>query len=239
MLIGLRSQRAERVAPRANAEVPPRPGSIISYPRIRNPFISLQLQQTRDDNADPPGRYRSARCGNPNPTDWLLIDCGSWSQRTARVALWANAEAPPHPGRMRSRPRRMRSHPRIRNPSISLQLQQTGDGNKIPGSIPLRTVWKPQPHWLVAGWLGLMEPTRGESCPSGQRRGPTAPGEDRVSSPDQSSLYISTTPATWGQKRRSPGSLPPRTVWKPQPTGWLLIGWGSWNQGAVRVAPPA
>ena len=125
MLIGLWSQRAARVAPRANAEVPPRPGSIISYPRIRNPFISLQLQQTRDDNADPPGRYRSARCGNPNPTDWLLIDCGSWSQRTARVAPRANAEVLPHPGMISS-------HPQVRNTSISLQIEQPGDENTDP-----------------------------------------------------------------------------------------------------------
>ena len=31
--------------------------------------------------------------------------------------------------------------------------------------------------------------------------------------------------------------MPPRTVWKPNPTGWLLIGWGSWSQRAPRVAP--
>ena len=38
-----------------------------------------------------------------------------------------------------------------------------------------------------------MEPGRGESYPSGQRRGPAAPGEDRVLSPDQKSFHISMT----------------------------------------------
>ena len=36
------------------------------------------------------------------------------------------------------------------------------------------------PTLLVADWLRLVEPARGESCPSGQRRGPDAPGEDKV-----------------------------------------------------------
>ena len=56
--------------------------------------------------------------------------------------------------------------------------------SRPPGSIPPRNVWKPQPNWLVADWLRLMEPARGEGCLSGQRRGPATPGEDRVSSAD-------------------------------------------------------
>ena len=51
---------------------------------------------------------------------------------------------------------------------------------RSPGSVPSRAVWKSQPHWVIADWLGLMEPARGESCPSGQRRGPAAPGEPLV-----------------------------------------------------------
>ena len=43
---------------------------------------------------------------------------------------------------------------------------------------------EPQPQGVIADWLGLMEPALGESCPSGQRRGPATPGEDKVSSPD-------------------------------------------------------
>ena len=77
---------------------------------------------------------------------------------------------------------------------------------------------------LIGDSLGLMEPARGESFPSGQRRGPAAPGEHRVSSPDQKSFHTSTTPTTRGRKRRSPGSIPLRTVWKPQPH-LLIADW--------------
>ena len=127
MLIGWGSwnQRAARVAPRANAEVPPNPGRIISHPRIRNPSIFLQLQPPGDENGDLPGRYRPARYGNPNPTRWLLNGGGSWNQRAAGVAPRDNVELPPHP-------ERIRSHPRIRNPSKSLQIQQTGGENADP-----------------------------------------------------------------------------------------------------------
>ena len=92
------------------------------------------------------------------------------------------------------------------------------------GSMPLHTVWKPQPHGLVVDWLGLMEPARGESCPSGPRRGPAAHGEDRVPSPDHRSFHISTTSRTRGRKRRPVGSIPPSTVWKHQPR-WLNADW--------------
>ena len=37
-----------------------------SHPRIRHLSIYLQLQQTGDDKSGPLGRYRPARCGNPN-----------------------------------------------------------------------------------------------------------------------------------------------------------------------------
>ena len=90
-----------------------------------------------------------------------------------------------------------------------------------PGSIPPRRVWKPQPHWVIADWLGFPEPARGESCPSGQRRGPAALGEDKFPSPDQKSFHISTTPTTRGRKGISPGSIPPGRVWKPQPN-WVI-----------------
>ena len=109
-------------------------------------------------------------------------------------------------------------HPRIRNPSVSLKLRQPGHGRKrrSHGARPPRTVWKPQPHQLIADWLELMEPARGESCPSGQRRGSAAPGEDKVPSLDRKFSHISTTPTNRGRKRRSPVSIPPRAVWKPQ-----------------------
>ena len=119
------SQRATRVAPRANDEVPPHPGRISAYPRIRNLPISLQHQQTGQENADPPGRYRSAQRGNPNPIGWLLIGWGSCSQRAARVAPRNNVEVPSHP-------RKIGSHSRGRNTSISLRLQQPGTKTGIP-----------------------------------------------------------------------------------------------------------
>ena len=69
-----------------------------------------------------------------------------------------------------------------------------------------------------------MEPARGQSCPSGQRRGPAAPGKDTFLSPDQKPFHISSTPTTRRRKRRSPGSIPPRRVWKPQPKR-LVANW--------------
>ena len=131
-------------------------------------------------------------------------------------------------------------HPRIKNSSISLQLQQPGGRKRrSPASMPPRMVWKPQPNWVIADWLRLMEPARGESCFSGQHRGPAVPGEDRVLSPHQKSFHISTTNSNnLGSKTGIPGAILPHTAWKPQPH-WLLIGWGSWSQRAARVAAPA
>ena len=68
-----------------------------------------------------------------------------------------------------------------------------GRKRRSPGSMPPRMVWKLEPNWLVANWLRLMDPVSGESCLSGQRRGLSSPGEDRVLSPDQKSFHISTT----------------------------------------------
>ena len=49
-----------------------------------------------------------------------------------------------------------------------------GRERRSPGSIPPRRRWKPHPHWVVANLRRLMEPARGQSCPSGQRRHPAA-----------------------------------------------------------------
>ena len=163
----------------------------------------------------------------------MQIGWGSWSKRAARVAHLANVDVPPDPGRIRF-------YPRMRNPSIPLQRQQTGDENRDrPGRYDPAPCGNPKPHCLVADRLGLMEPARGESCPSGQRRGPAAPGEDKFPSPDQKSLHTSTTSTTQGQKRRSPGSIPPRRVWTPQPHGAMADCRGSWSQRVARVAPRA
>lgn len=69
-----------------------------------------------------------------------------------------------------------------------------------------------------------MEPASGESCPPGQHRGLSAPGNKRVPSPDHVSFHTYSTPTTRGRKRISPRSIPPRTVWKPQRYR-LICGW--------------
>ena len=48
------------------------PGRIRPHRRVRNPPIRLPLQQTWEENGGPPDRYRTARCRNPNTTDFLL-----------------------------------------------------------------------------------------------------------------------------------------------------------------------
>ena len=155
----------------------------------------------------------------------MLIGWCSWSQRAARVPPRANTEVPPHPGRIRS-------HFRITKPSVYLQLEQPWDEKGDPSG-------RYGPARQVAGCLGLMEPARGENCPSGQRRGPATPGEDKVSSPDQQSFHTSTTPTHRGRKRRSPGRYRSARCGNPNPTGWLLMGWRSWSQHTARVAPRA
>ena len=98
-----------------------------------------------------------------------------------------------------------------------LRLTQPNKKNTRIFALASRTVWKPQPHWLVADWMGLMEPTRGKSCPPGQCRGPAAPEEDEVSSPDEKSFRANTNPATRGRKQRFPGPKPLHTMCKLQP----------------------
>ena len=56
---------------------------------------------------------------------------------------------------------------------------------------------------------------RGESCPSGERQGSAAPAKDNAPSSAGKSFHASTVPTNRGQKQWSPGSIPPRTVWKP------------------------
>ena len=110
---------------------------------------------------------------------------------------------------------------------ISTTPTTWGQKRRSPGSLPLRPVWKRRPDWLVADLLRLMEPARGESCTSCQCRGLGALGAGKLLSPDHKSFHKSASPANRGRKRRSRGSLLLRTVWKPQPHLWLLIGWGS------------
>ena len=140
---------------------PAHPGEFHS--RIRNLSIPLQLRQPGDESGDPPGRNRPARCGNPSPT--------------GRSLLAGDRREPARPGEDQ--------FPSPGQKSVHMSTAPTTRGRKrrSPGSIPSRSVWKPQPHWVITDWLGLMEPARGESCPSGQRQGPAAPGEDNFTSP--------------------------------------------------------
>ena len=192
----------------------PHPGRISYHPRVRNPSISLQLQLPGDENEDPPGRYRPARCGNPNPTVWLRIGWGSWSQRAARVASRDKIEVPPHPGRIGSHlviktfPYGPAAPGEDSFPSsgqksfnISTTPPTWGRKRKSPGSILPRTMLKPQPHWLVADWLGLMEPAGGEPCLSFQGQGYAAHGEVKVPSPDQNSFHTSAFPTNREPRR--------------------------------------
>ena len=114
-----------------------------------------------------------------------------------------------HPWRIRSQPRKIVPNIyKANNPGKKMEIPRVNTdphGQKTPND------------WLIPDWLGFMEPARGKSCSSGQRRGRATHGGDKVPSPDQKPFHISVTPTTWGRKRRSPGSIPPHTVWKPQP----------------------
>ena len=82
--------------------------------------------------------------------------------------------------------------------------------NHSPVLIPPRNVCKPQPNWLLVNVLKLKVPARGESCPSGPRRGPAEPGGDKVLSPNQKSFHISTTNCnTLATKTGTPLSILP------------------------------
>ena len=84
-------------------------------------------------------------------------------------------------------------------------IQQTGDENGgLPGRYRPTRCGNPNPTGC------LINPNLGFEQPA-------PPGEDKLSSPDQKSFHTSTTPANRGRKRWSPGSIPPSTVWKPQP----------------------
>ena len=123
---------------------------------------------------------------------------------------------------------------------MSTNLTTRGRKRRSPGSIPPRMVSKSQPHWVIADWLGLMGPARGEGCPSGQHQRPAVPGKDMALSPHKKSFYVSTTlnnPGTKTQIARV--DTAPQSVGTPTPlTGWLMIVRGSWSHRAARVASP-
>ena len=160
-----------------------------SHLRIKNPSLTLQARQPGDEMVIPRVETTPHGVETPAPlpdADWLGIVRRGSAPR----------------GDMFPSPDWISFH-------TSTTPTTRGRKRRSPGSIQLSGVWKPQPHWLFADWLRFMEPARVGSCPSGQRRGPAAPGEDKVLPPDHKSLQISTTPTNRGRKLRSPGSLPP------------------------------
>ena len=140
-------------------------GSTRSHRRINNASIHLQLQHTGGENGDPPGRHRPAQCGNLDPgfvepappgedkvpsPDQKYCHTSTTSTNRGRKRRLPGSIPPRivwkhRPGQRH--PETITSHPQIRNPRMTLQLQQTGDENGgPPGSIPPRTLWKPQPR---------------------------------------------------------------------------------------------
>ena len=118
-----------------------------------------------------------------------------------------NVDVPPHSGMMRSQPLTI-------NHLINLWYNFNNPETKtvIPRVDMAPNVWNPYPRRLIADWLGLMEPARGEDCRPGQHRGIVAPGDNKFPSPDQTSFHTSTTPTTRGQIRTSSGAIPPHKV---------------------------
>ena len=150
MLVGWGSwsQRAARVSPRAHAEVPPHPGRISSHPRIINYLKSLQLPQPGNENGGPPDRHRPARCGNPNPTDWLLISWGSWLMEPACGGSCPSGQrrCPGSPGEYKF------PSPDQKSFQISTTPTTQGRERRSPGSILSRRRAIPNPiDWLLIG----------------------------------------------------------------------------------------
>ena len=112
------------------------PGTIGSHPRIGNPSITLQIQQPGDKKRVPPGRHRSARCGNPNHTD------------STTLSGWGSFEVPPHAGTKIFHPK-TKSFQKCITPTNRRRLGS-------PGSTTSRTMWKPQTHGLHHSLTGVL-----------------------------------------------------------------------------------
>ena len=102
------------------------PRKTMRRPRARNPSIHLHLQQPRDENGNPPGRYRPQGVKIPTPPADSKFGWGSsGSQRAMRVSPRDKVEVP-------SRSGTITSHPRASSPSTHLQLQQPGNETGHP-----------------------------------------------------------------------------------------------------------
>ena len=107
----------------------------------------------------------------------------------------------------------------VRIPSISLQPNNSGTKTEIP---PVNTVSqgvKPQPNWLVDDWMRLMEPARGESCPSGQRlEVPPRQGRIRFYPRMRTPSISQQLQQPGDEKRDRPGRYRPTRCGNPNPT---------------------
>ena len=136
-----------------------------------------------------PRRRKSGYLGStPSRTVWKPQSYGpiaDWLERAKRGQ--PGEDRPPYPVQT----------------SFYISITPTPHGRKSssPRSTLLRTVWKPQSHGPIADWLEHVEQIRH--------------GEDTAPSPVQTSFHISTTPVPRERKSSSPGSTPPRAVWKP------------------------
>ena len=145
----------------------------------------------------------------------MIADCsGLIELRAVGVAPGSNAEVPLHTGED--------TFLSLDQKFAHISTTPTTRGRKrtFPGSILSRSVWRPQSHLVIADCPGLMDPTRGECCPSVQRRGPAAHGEDKVPSPGGKFAHIY-NPKILGTKTTSPRSKQPRNMCKPQ-SRWAI-----------------
>ena len=193
------------------------------------PYIYTSNKRKTNTGCGPPDRYRPARCGNLNPTAFLL------SSNLGFVDT-----SPPGADKT--------SFPDTKSFHTSTTPTNRGRKRWPPGPIPPRMLWKPQPG------VRRPSPALGEdkvpfldhksfhrSTTTTNRGGetvvsrvdialhgaetptwgsyfvqPAPPGEDKIPSPDHKSFHTSTTTTNPGRKRWSPESMTPRTIWKPQ-----------------------
>ena len=109
------------------------------------------------------------------------------------------------------------------NPSIPLELQQTGDEKRRSfGSIQSRTVWKPQPHWLLA-----------KPQPGVRRASATQGGQDLIPG-SEIPPYIYNSSETGDKNGGPPNRYRPARCGNPNPTGFLP----TLNLGCLDPAAP-
>ena len=215
--------------PSGRSRGPAAPGeNKLPSPGQKSFFIST-TPTTRGRKLRSPGSISPRRVWKAEP-NWVIAACLGLMEpeRAARVAPWANADVP-----------RQDNFPSSVQKPVHISTTSTTRIRKrrSPGSIPPRRVLKPQPNWLIADCLGLMEPARGESCLSAQRRSPSHSG--RIGPhPRTIKLSVSLRLQQPGNVNADfPGLYRPAGCGNPNPTGRMLIGWGSWSQRAASVLP--